>query len=336
MKYQFKAETCTIPFEEKPAGLKAPIWRYSKNPIIQRNPIEGIARIFNSAIVPFNGEFIGVFRAEDNRTLPHLRVGRSKDGINFTFENHPIEFKDEDGNSYNPYYAYDPRITKIEDDYYVVWCTDHYGPTLGVAKTRDFKNFTRLENPVMPYNRNGVFLPRKIGDTYRLLSRISDNGHTPFGDIFISETKDFTFYGKHRHVMEKGGSGWWQGLKIGGGPTPIETEKGWLMLYHGVCNTCNGYVYSIGVAILDINEPSKVLYRASEYVLTPEMPYESTGFVPNVCFPCSIITDKDGRCAIYYGAADTYVALAFTTIDELIDFAINHNEGVGRDYDLGK
>lgn len=337
MKYKFYGETCEkIPFEEKKPGEKGVVWRYSKNPIIERNPIDGIARIFNSAVVPFNGEFIGVFRAEDRRTLPHLRVGRSKDGINFTFEDHPIDFKDQDGNSFNPYYAYDPRITKIDDTYYVVWCTEAYGPSLGMAETKDFVHFLRIENPFLPFNRNGVLLPRKIDGTYRLLSRVSDNGHTAFGDIFVSESKDLIFWGKHRHVMEKGGSGWWQTLKIGGGPAPIETELGWLMLYHGVCNTCNGYVYSIGVAILDRDEPSKVLYRSKEYIMTPEEPYETVGFVPNVTFPCSIIADKEGRVAIYYGAADTYVALAFSTIDDLIDFAIKNNENVGRDKEIGK
>ena len=108
------------------------------------------------------------------------------------------------------------------------------------------------------------------------------------------------------------------------------------MLYHGVCNTCNGYVYSIGVCILDRFEPSKVLYRANEYILTPEMEYETVGFVPNVCFPCANLVDKDGKVAIYYGSADTYVSLAFSTVDDLIDFAISHNEVVGRDREIGR
>ena len=337
MKYQIFGETCDyIPFEKKPEGEKGICWRYSLNPIIKRNPIDGIARIFNSAVVPFNGEFIGVFRSEDNSTLPHLRVGKSKDGIHFTFEDHPIDFKDQTGKSWNPYYAYDPRVIKIDDSYYVVWCTEAYGPALGLAVTKDFVNFTRLENPVLPFNRNGVLFPRKINGMYKLLSRVSDNGHTPFGDIFLSESPDLEYWGHHRHVMERGGRGWWESLKIGGGPAPIETSEGWLMLYHGVCNNCNGFVYSIGVCILDKDEPSKVLYRSSEYILTPEMDYETVGFVPNVCFPCSMIPSSDGRIVIYYGAADTYVALAFTTVDDLIDFAKAHNENVGRDHDLGR
>ena len=206
-----------------------------------------------------------------------------------------------------------------------------------MAKTKDFKTFTRLENAFLPFNRNGVLFPRKINHTYRLLSRVSDNGHTPFGDIFVSESKDLVFWGKHRHVMEKGGTGWWQSLKIGGGPAPIETDEGWLFIYHGVCNTCNGYVYSMGVAMLDLEEPSIVKYRSGHYILTPELIYETTGFVPNVIFPCATVHDaKSGRIAIYYGAADTYMALAFTTVNELVTFCKNHHEGVGHDASIGR
>jgi beta-1,4-mannooligosaccharide/beta-1,4-mannosyl-N-acetylglucosamine phosphorylase len=127
------------------------------------------------------------------------------------------------------------------------------------------------------------------------------------------------YWGKHRHVMGKGGSGWWQGTKIGAGPIPIETSEGWLMIYHGVSGTCNGFVYSIGAALLDIDEPWKVLYRTRDYILTPEKEYETTGFVPNVAFPCAALADAEtGRIAVYYGAADTYSAVAYTTIDEIM------------------
>ncbi len=330
-------EIKTMPWEEKPKDYTGPVWRYSKNPIVKRNPVRGVARIFNSAIIYYQDKYIGVFRAETTETLPHLRLGHSNDGIDWKIEENPIQFIDESGKPWQPYYAYDPRLIEIEGIYYIVWCTDFHGPTIGLAKTTDFKTFIRLENPFIPYNRNGVLFPRKIGGAFKILSRASDNGHTPFGDIFLSESFDLVHWGKHRHVMARGGRGWWQGLKIGGGPAPIETDEGWLTLYHGVCNTCNGYVYSMGVALLDINEPSKVLYRASSYILTPEASYEETGFVPNVVFPCATITDsKTGRIAIYYGAADSYVALAFTTVDELIDYAKKHHESVGDDAQIGR
>lgn len=338
MKYKVVGQNIpNMPWEERPENASGPIWRYSKNPIIKRNPIEGIARIFNSGVVYKDGEYVSVFRAEDTACLPHLRVGHSKDGINWTVEDHEINFVDEEGKPYRPYYAYDPRVVKVEDYYYVIWCTDFYGPTIGLARTKDFKNFVRLENAFIPYNRNGVLFPRKINDKFMLLSRPSDSGHTAFGDIFLSESPDMTYWGRHRHVMEKGGSGWWQGLKIGGGPAPIETSEGWLLLYHGVILNCNGYVYSIGGAILDKDNPSIVKYRCREYILTPEEHYETCGFVPNVVFPCATLVDEEtGRVAIYYGSADTYTSLAFTTIDTLVDFIKAHHEGVGRDGEIGR
>ena len=144
-----------------------------------------------------------------------------------------------------------------------------------------------------------------------MLSRPSDSGHTPFGDIFLSESPDMIYWGRHRHVMSRG-SEWWQSLKVGGGAAPIETDEGWLLFYHGVSGTCNGYVYSIGGAILDIDQPSIVKYRCENFLLTPEAPYEERGFVANVCFPCATLQDTEtGRIAIYYGAADSVVGLAF-------------------------
>lgn len=325
-----------IPWQEKPADCAGPVWRYSENPIIDRNPLPGIARIFNSAVVPFNGEFIGVFRAEQTNGVPHLYLGYSKDAIHWTYEKEKIQFVNEAGEPYMPRYAYDPRLIKVEDTYYIIWCTDFYGAALGLAKTKDFKKFVRLENPFIPFNRNGVLFPRKMNGNFVLLSRPSDSGHTPFGDIFLSESPDLTYWGKHRHVMTKGYNQWWQSLKIGGGAAPIETSEGWLLFYHGVTGTCNGYVYSMGAAILDRENPSIVKYRSENFVLTPEMWYEERGFVANVVFPCAALTDAaTGRIAIYYGAADSYVGMAFTTVDEIVEYVkANHIEN-GDDGTIG-
>ena len=209
-----------MPWQDRPADKKdkseIPVWRYSENPIIGRNPSEGVARIFNSAVMPYEGEFIGVFRGEQTNGIPYIYLGRSKDAIHWDFDKEKIPFKDENGNDFMPKYAYDPRLVKVEDTYYIIWCQDFYGAAIGVAKTQDFKTFTRIENPFLPFNRNAVLFPRKINDKFMMLSRPSDSGHTPFGDIFISESPDMEYWGKHRHVMGKG-SEWWQNVKIGGG-----------------------------------------------------------------------------------------------------------------------
>jgi beta-1,4-mannooligosaccharide/beta-1,4-mannosyl-N-acetylglucosamine phosphorylase len=137
--------------------------------------------------------------------------------------------------------------------------------------------------------------------------------------------------------MQKGGSGWWQSVKIGCGPAPIEIEEGWLVFYHGVTGTCNGFVYSMSAAILDKEDPAKVLYRAGSFMLTPEEWYEERGFVANVIFPCAALCDAEtGRIAVYYGAADTYVGLAYTTVEETVKFIKEHNELIGLDGTNGK
>lgn len=137
--------------------------------------------------------------------------------MNWEFEKDMMEFVDEDGESYISNYAYDPRLIKIENTYYIVWCTDFCGPALAVAKTTDFKKFVRIENMSLPFNRNGVLFPRRINGNYVMMSRTSDSGHTPFGNIFVSESPDMIFWGKHKCVMTKSNNIWWQDLKIGGG-----------------------------------------------------------------------------------------------------------------------
>lgn len=316
-----------IPWQDRPQGSSDIVWRYSNNPLIGWNPTPSTARIYNSAVVPFNGEFIGVLRADHKNGRANLHVGRSKDAIHWDIDDDIIKWQMPDGRVAENSYAYDPRLLKIDDTYYITWCDDLSGASIGLGKTKDFKTFVKMENPLMPFNRNGVLFPRKINGEYLLLSRPSDSAHTPFGDIFLSHSKDLEYWGKHRLVMTKGGKGWWQGTKIGAGPVPIETTEGWLLFYHGVSWTCNGYVYSYGAVLLDINDPTKVLLRTRDYLITPEKDYETVGFVPNVTFPCANLYDAaTGRIAIYYGAADTYTALAFCQVDELLDYMKKNSE----------
>lgn len=190
--------------------------------------------------------------------------------------------------------------------------------------TKDFKEFHQCENAFLPFNRNGVLFPRKINGKFVMFSRPSDSGHTPFGDVYISQSPDMKYWGEHRHVMAPGKG--WESKKIGAGPIPIETSEGWLCFYHGVLESCNGFVYSFGACILDIDKPWKVKARCSEYLINPREMYEMVGDVPNVTFPCAALCDQDtGRIAIYYGCADTVVGLAFTTVDDVVDYVKKHS-----------
>lgn len=308
-----------IPWQERPTGNSDVLWRYSENPVIPRDLIPCANSIFNSAVVPYGDEFRGVFRVDNRAREMRIHSGRSKDALNWTIEHEPIRFICDDPEIGNFVYGYDPRVVWIEDRYYVTWCNGYHGPTIGVAYTHDFIDFHQLENAFLPFNRNGVLFPRKINGNFAMVSRPSDNGHTPFGDIFYSESPDMVYWGKHRHVM--GTTVGWQSTKIGAGPIPIETSEGWLLIYHGVLTSCNGFVYSVGAALLDLDQPWKVLARTSPYILSPQTYYECVGDVPNVAFPCAALVDSaTGRLALYYGGADTVTAVAFGYVQELVQF----------------
>ena len=223
-----------MPWEERPEGCHNVMWRSKKNPIIPRDLLPTSNSIFNSAVVPFRDGYAGVFRCDDTNRRMTLHVGFSDDGIKWNIDPQPLQIVGD--------YGYDPRVCWIDDRYYVTWCNGYHGPTIGVAWTEDFQDFHVLENAFLPYNRNGVLFPRKINGRYAMLSRPSDTGHTPFGDIFYSESPDMEFWGRHRHVMAPAPFevSAWQCMKIGAGPVPIETSEGWLLLYHGVLRSCNG------------------------------------------------------------------------------------------------
>lgn len=312
-----------MPWEAKPQGSREVMWRYSKNPIIPRDLLPTSNSIFNSAVVPFKEGYAGVFRCDDTNRRMVLHVGFSDNGIDWKINPEPLRFLCDDREIGEWVYGYDPRVTCINGRYYVTWCNGYHGPTIGVAWTDDFEAFHQLENAFIPFNRNGVLFPRKINGRFAMLSRPSDNGHTPFGDIFYSESPDLEFWGKHRHVMapaafEKSA---WQCTKIGAGAVPIETSEGWLLIYHGVLNSCNGFVYSFGSALLDLEQPWKVLARSGPYLISPQKYYECVGDVPNVTFPCAALHDpQTGRIAVYYGCADTVTGLVFGYIPEIVEF----------------
>ena len=243
----------------------------------------------------------------------YLVTGFSDDGIHWKLNDEKI------------FHGYDPRLCEIDGKYYLSWVVHtERGTSIGIAVTEDFETWDRKENAVLPVSRNGVLFPRKVNGEYMLFSRPCDKGHTPYGDIFLSHSPDLTYWGKHRFVIKP--EMVWESTKVGAGPTPIETDEGWLCFYHGVLTSCNGFTYSMGAMIVDKDEPWKVLHRADCYLLSPREIYEFVGDVPNVCFPCAALADSEtGRIAIYYGGADTVVGLAFTTVDETINFIKEHD-----------
>ena len=297
--------------------------RYAGNPIVTAKAVPRANSIHNSAIVKFGDGYTGIFRVDEISMEYSLHVGRSRDGIRWQIDPHPMTMKSDDPDIVVQKHSYDPRITKLGDTYYITWCNaGAQGPCIGLAATKDFKSFRQMENPLPTANRNCVIFPRKIHGKYAIFHRPSDRGHTPFGDIFYATSPDLIHWGCHRFVF--GPMGGWQSTKVGPGPAPIETKDGWLLLYHGVWTSCNGYLYYVGGALLDLEKPWKVRYRTKDYLLAPTETYERVGDVSNVVFASSAVVER-GILRLYYGCADTCISMAEAKVDDIVKFVKSHS-----------
>ena len=313
-------EIKNMPWEERPKDCTEVFWRSKLNPILTKKDVPLANSIMNSSVVPFEDGFAGVFRVDDTTRWPNMYAGFSKDGINWNINKTPIKWIKDNDEIQDFFYGYDPRVCKIGDKYHIVWCNECSGDcTIGMGYTYDFKDFHQSENAFLPSNRNGVLFPRKINGEYYMFSRPIEHNC-----IWISRSSDLEYWGKHRLVMKPVAN--WESVKVGGGPTPIETDEGWLVIYHGVLKSCNGLHYCIGSAILDIDKPYIVKHRVDRYIMGPETDYERVGDVGNVVFPCSCLVDAPtGRITMYYGCADTVVGVAYTTVDDLVKFTKEHD-----------
>jgi beta-1,4-mannooligosaccharide/beta-1,4-mannosyl-N-acetylglucosamine phosphorylase len=298
--------------------------RYRGNPIITARNVPRANSIHNSAVVKRgDDDYAGVFRVDEVNMRFTLHTGFSRDGIEWEIKPAPLVMQSDDAEVFVTDQSYDPRLTRIDSTYYLTWCNAApSGPAIGLATTHDFEHFRQLENPLPPANRNCVIFPRKVGGEYAIYHRPSDRGHTPFGDIFYATSTDLVRWGRHRFVF--GPATGWQSLKVGPGPHPVETDEGWLLIYHGVWQSCNGFLYYVGGALLDLDQPWKVRYRTQDYLLAPTETYERVGDVPNVCFPSALVIEGD-LVRLYYGCADTCISLAEAKLTDVIAFVKEHS-----------
>jgi beta-1,4-mannooligosaccharide/beta-1,4-mannosyl-N-acetylglucosamine phosphorylase len=182
-----------IPWQPKPAGAHGVVWRHSDNPVIDLHPFPKARSVYNSCVVPWKNGFVGAFRVDWLCMTPYLHLGFSDDGLTWKINEEPIHFLQSDKALGELTFAYDPRLCKLEDRYYITWCNSYHGSTIGQAWTKDFKTFHQIENAFLPYNRNGVLFPRKIQGKYAMLSRPMGSGAAVnYGDIFYSESPDLT------------------------------------------------------------------------------------------------------------------------------------------------
>lgn len=313
--------------------------RYSQNPILTRNDIPDIhpqlvdaTSVFNPGAILFEDKYLLMLRAQSRSRETFMVMAESIDGIHFSVENKIVHFKGIENVKEKIYHIYDARISNIDGQYYIMFAMDmDNGCQLGLGTTKDFKEFDFLGIASNEDIRNGVLFPEKINGKFMRMDRPNkarhSNGTTSGSTIWLSQSEDLLNWEPVAPLIE-GRFHYWDEF-IGSGPPPVKTRQGWLHIYHGVAGHFgSSNIYQAGVMLLDLQDPSKVLARSWCNILEPRELYELTGQVPNVVFPSGMIVkefDADGfakpesEVYVYYGAADTSVGLAITSINELLE-----------------
>ena len=300
----------------------------------ERNPIltaadwpYAVHTVFNAgATLLRDGTTLLLCRVEDRRGHSHLSAARSKDGVSgWVIDPAPTLSPDPDAHPEELWGIEDARITFVPElDKYAIAYTafGKGGPGVSLALTDDFIRFERCGLVMQPDDKDAALLPRRVEGMFALVHRpIADSG----AHVWISYSPDLRSWGGHRMMLQARRGSWWDANKVGLSPPLIETERGWLMLYHGVRHTAAGCLYRIGVALFDLERPELLLQRGDEWIFGPEEPYEITGDVGYVTFPCGTTVAPDGDTLhMYYGAADTCIAMATGSIREILAWLDRH------------
>ena len=292
--------------------------RSRNNPLITVRDLPYQANaVFNAGAADLGDEVLLLVRVESSSGRSHLIVARSKDGItDWQFEDrallHPAEGFDYEANGVE-----DCRLTWMADlEAWGITYTaySNQGPCVAIATTKDFKSAGRIGVVCPPDNKNAALFPKSFNGLYAMLHRPSVGG----GSVWLSYSPDLIYWGRPEVVIPVRGGPWWDGARVGAGLPPIETEAGWLVIYHGVKHAAGDPIYRLGAALLDLEEPHRLIGRTRRWLLGPQEPYERTGDAPNVVFAAGGFV-RDGRLWTYYGAADSCICLATADVSDVLD-----------------
>lgn len=251
-------------------------------------------------------------------SISHLRIARSKDGENFTIEDNPISIeysKDEEWG------MEDPRITKIEEKYYINYtAVSKLGASTSLISTDDFMTFERHGIIFMPENKDVCIFNEKINGYYYAYNRpVPKAFGTP--DIWVSKSPDLIHWGSHKHLLGVSSSDSWDNGRIGGGAPSIKTSAGWLSIYHA-CDKQN--IYHLGAYLTPLDDPTTITHKTKLPILSPEMEFEKVGFFGNVVFTCGVV-EQGEEIFVYYGAADDKIGLCKFTLAEIFELMEEYN-----------
>lgn len=298
--------------------------RHKKNPILTAdNWPYPVNSVFNAgATLLKDGTTLLLCRVEDRTGLSHFCAARSANGKDsWQIDSHPTLLPDPNNFPEELWGIEDPRITFVGElkkfaVVYTAYTRD--GPGVALALTEDFRGFERYGVIMPPEDKDAALLPYRIDGNWAMIHRPVS---APRAHMWISYSPDLKNWGKHILMMDARKGAWWDANKIGLSPPPIETPAGWLVIYHGVKQSCSGCIYRLGLALFDLKKPEILIKRGSEWIFAPEEPYEQHGDVANVVFPCGYTTNPDGDTLnLYYGAADTSIALATGSIKRMLEW----------------
>jgi predicted GH43/DUF377 family glycosyl hydrolase len=300
--------------DERNPILTAADWPYSVNSVF--NP--GATRLPD-------GQTLLLARVEDRTGLSHLNAARSSDGItDWNIDARPTFLPDPDNFPEELWGVEDARIAYLPElEQWAVTYTAYSdrGPLVSLALTRDFHTFDRRGAITEPEDKDAALFPRRISGKWALMHRPVPAGPGPGAHIWVSFSSDLAHWGERVLVLEARRGGWWDANKIGLCTPPIETAEGWLIIYHGVRTTGAGVIYRLGLALLDLEDPTRLIRRGDAWVMSPTEEYEIIGDVGYVVFPCGQLVDETtGALRLYYGAADSSIAVAHANINEMLDW----------------
>jgi len=281
--------------------------------------------VFNPGATYFQGKVLLLARVEDRRGFSHLTKAISEDGIsNWQIEDVPTLEPEPDKHPEELWGIEDPRISWLDElGRWGITYTAYSrgGPLVAMALTDDFINFDRLGPVMPPEDKDAALFPRQINGKWVLVHRPIVTSCVPGAHIWLSYSDDLVHWSNSQVLMNARRGGWWDASKIGLCTPPLETAEGWLMLYHGVRRTASGAIYRLGLALLDLDNPRKVLHRSDEWVFGPSEVYERQGDVADVVFSGGwVLDDKTGLLKMYYGGADTCIALATASISDILEY----------------
>ena len=306
------ARSVLLPNSHQKGISQLKLQRHHASPILRPNPFNEweALNVFNCAVVFHNGLFHMLYRAQGVDYVSRIGYAVSADGVDFNRLQQPILWPQSDLEKRG---VEDPRVTYLADEGRFIMAYTAYsaqGITPMFAQSRNLITWQRI-GPLVTgeKNKDHALFPRRIGGRYVSF-------HRPPPAMWLAYSDDLASWGSFQMLMEPR-PGQWDGRTIGAGGVPIETEHGWLIIYHAYDDT---RTYRFGAALLDLEDPSQVIHRPQDFILEPREPWERKGDVAMAIFTTANPV-VDGTVYVYYGGADRVIGLATCQLDDLLEFA---------------